>query len=121
MSDKTNDLTVDEAVTEYLKAARERYESLPPRPEAPPAAPATFEEAEAECFRLAEHILSQMCPDPGTCSDRRCRRDRLCRHIVDLRTMREGPDPEPLSRRSRGARAVRHAIWVVVNARLRDA
>jgi hypothetical protein len=117
MAETKNTLTVDEAVAEFMKAARERLDTLPPPAEAHASPPRTFEEAEASRFNFAEKLLRQMCPHPETCSNRRCRRDRLCRHIVDLRAMQLGPVREPLSRRSLGARAVRHAIWLYVNAR----
>jgi len=117
MTDIANTLTVDQAVAEFMKGAQEHLASLPPATEARAVPSATFETADAQRFRIAEKLLSGMCPDPGACSDRRCRRDRLCRHIVDLRAMQKAPDPEPHSRRSLGARALPHAIWLYMNWR----
>jgi hypothetical protein len=116
MTDKRSILTVDEAVAEFMQAARERLDSLPPPAATHDSTPKTFEEAEAERFHFAELLLNQLCPDPGRCIEQRCRRDRLCRHIVDVRAMQKAGNQDPSSRRSPGAVAVRHAMWLCANA-----
>ena len=75
----------------------------------------TPEEAEALRFSCAKDVLRLLCPDPRWCSDHRCRRLTMCRHFADLRArQREGRSPYP--GRTPGAAALRHAIWVYMNA-----
>jgi hypothetical protein len=108
-------LTVDEAVAEFYTilraelgpatAARSRTEAAE-----------TPEEAEARYFRLAESLLRHACPDPTRCTDPRCRRRGLCRHFADLRSRQQGRQGQPATRRTPGADALRHAIWVYMNS-----
>ena len=105
-------LSVDEAMAEFMHVMSDAYGDSPPAPGTPPLSPA---EKEADRFRLAEHLLHLACPDAGACTDQRCRRDRLCRHLVFVRDKREnGIATHP--RRTPGAEAVRYAVWVYMNA-----
>jgi hypothetical protein len=114
MTDTSNPLTVDEAVAEFMNAVRDHLESLPPAAADP--APEMTVEAEAQRFEFAEKLLSAICTDALQCQNHRCRRDRQCRYVTDFRAAQKAPDHEPLSRRSRGARAIRHAIWLYMNS-----
>jgi hypothetical protein len=75
----------------------------------------TSEDAEALRFRAAEQLLRAACPGPAHCSEQRCRRGGLCRHLADLYA-RQGRHSPQLTRRTPGADAVRHAIWVYMNS-----
>jgi hypothetical protein len=77
---------------------------------------ATPEQTEASRFEFAETVLRAACPDPRLCPHHRCRRLRLCRHVADLRAVRDGTRKLPPSRRPPGATMIRHAIWVFVNS-----
>jgi hypothetical protein len=66
-------------------------------------------------FRCAEVLLLIACPDPALCADRRCRRGGVCRHLVDLEARRKGRYHAPNSRRTPGASALRHAVWVCMS------
>jgi hypothetical protein len=115
MNDVPSKFSVDEAMAGFSQLAN----SLPRLPDAEPAhgrRPPTFAEAEAQLFSFAEGLLTATCPAPARCSDHRCRRNRLCRHFEKLRTIQHPPLPQPPSRRSPGAQAVRYAIWVYMNA-----
>ena len=79
------------------------------------SAPPVFAEAEAERFRIAENILAAACPAPARCDQHRCRRNRVCQHFERLRAIQCPPQPQPFSRRSPGAQAVRYAVWVYMN------
>lgn len=114
MTDVARRLTVDEAVAEFSKRAdAARGPALPAQ--ARTAAVETFEDAERRRFQFAEHLLSLACPDPRQCADHRCRRHRLCRHVVDVHAVRSGARVLPPSRRSPGAWAMRYAIWESMN------
>ena len=108
-------LTVDEAVAEFYKILEAE---LGPPIAAPSRAGAaeTPAEAEARYFRLAEDLLRLACPDPARCTDPRCRRRGLCRHFADLRARQQGRQGQPATRRTPGADALRHAIWVLMNS-----
>ena len=114
MTDVPTKLTVDEAVAEFFKMANALLGSAPTG-QTRPTVPETFEEAEARRFRLAKHVLSLACPDPRTCRDHRCRRDRACRHFVDVHAAERGERILAPSRRTPGAWAARYAIWVFMN------
>jgi hypothetical protein len=104
-------LSVDEAMAEFMHAMSDLYGDSPPAPGTPPS-PA---EKEADLFDLAERLLHLACPDPGACTDPRCRRDRLCRHFAFVRDKREtGIATHP--RRTPSAEAFRYAVWVFMNA-----
>ena len=108
-------LTVDEAVAEFRTILL--AELGPPTAAPLRAGPAeTPAEAEARRFRLAEELLRRACPDPTRCTDQRCRRRGLCRHFADLRARQQGRPGQPATRRTPGAAALRHAIWVLMNS-----
>jgi len=108
-------LTVDEAVAEFYKILEAKLGPATATPwrAGPPETPA---EAEARYFRLAASLLRLACPDPTRCTDQRCRRSRLCRHFADLRARQQGRPGQPPTRRTPGADALRHAIWVLMNS-----
>ena len=108
-------LTVDEAVAEFYTILRAELGPPTAAPSATGAAE-TREEAEARYFRLAESLLRHSCPDPTCCTDPRCRRLSLCRHFADLRARQEGRRSQPATRRTPGAAALRHAIWIYMNS-----
>ncbi len=111
MSQQPQLLSVDEAMAEFMRALPEVYGDILPAPGTPRA---SREEIEANHFRLAEHLLHLACPDAGACTDQRCRRDRLCRHLAFVRDKREkGIATHP--RRTPGTEAFRYAVWVLVN------
>lgn len=98
-------------MAEFMRALPEVYGDIPP---APGRQRASREEIEANHFRLAERLLHLACPDAGACTDQRCRRDRLCRHLGFVRDKREkGIATHP--RRTPGAEAFRYAVWVFMN------
>jgi hypothetical protein len=108
-------LTVDEAVAEFQLMLRAELGTLPrPAPGEGGGLP-TPEVDEELRFRAAEMLLRIACPDLSLCTDRRCRRGGLCRHLADLALRREGRYRIPNSRRTPGALALRHAIWVCMN------
>jgi hypothetical protein len=115
MTDVPTKLTVDEAVAEFSKLGDAIFGSAPSG-QTSPTVPETFEQAEARRFRFAEDILSLVCPDPRQCEDHRCRRNRACRHFVEVHAVQRGERVLAPGRRSPGAWAVRHAIWVFMNA-----
>lgn len=109
-------LSVDEAMADFSKLVDvihgpSRYDP------ARASTPQTFAEAEAERFRFAESVLGAACPAPARCSKHRCRRNRVCQHFENLRAIRCPPQPQPFSRRSPGAQAVRYAVWVYMNVK----
>jgi hypothetical protein len=108
-------LTVDEAVAEFYRILEEELGPPTATPSHAGAAE-TPAEAEARYFRLAASLLRLACPDPTRCTDQRCRRSRLCRHFADLRARQQGRPGQPPTRRSPGAAALRHAIWVLMNS-----
>jgi hypothetical protein len=109
-------LTVDEAVAEFHLLLRAELGALPAWLSGPQA-PEMHEEAEARYFRCAEALLRLACPDPTRCADQRCRRGCRCRHFADLDARRQGRRrQEPPTRRTPGALALRHAIWVFMNS-----
>jgi len=108
-------LTVDEAVAKFYTILRVELGPPTAAPSATGAAE-TREEAEARYFRLAESLLRHACPDPTCCTDPRCRRLGLCRHFADLRARQEGRRSQPATRRTPGAAALRHAIWIYMNS-----
>lgn len=109
-------LSVDDAVQQFFAILREASGLEEPDASRPAELHReTPEEAEAHRFRCAEEVLRLLCPDPRWCSDRRCRRLAMCRHFADLRArQRDGRSPHP--RRTPGAAALRHAIWLYTNA-----
>jgi len=114
MTDPPNRYSVDEAMASFSKLADAIYgpsQDDPARALSPP----TFVEAEAERFRFAENVLAAACPAPARCGQHRCRRNRVCQHFEKLRAIQSPPQPQPFSRRSPGAQAVRYAVWVYMN------
>ncbi len=111
MTEPSHKLTVDDAVNEFLsilRAQRGSDASAEWRPQ-------TAEEHEAALFQCAEDVLQLLCPDRRSCPDALCRRLTLCRHLADLRVRRrDGRSPHP--RRTPGAAALRHAIWLYMSA-----
>ena len=111
MNQQPQRLSVDEAMAAFMHAMPDVCGDSPPAPGTPPA---SREEIDASHFRLAELLLHLACPDAGACTDQRCRRDRVCRHLVFVRDKREkGIATHP--RRTPGAEAVRYAVWVYMN------
>jgi hypothetical protein len=106
-------LTVDEAVAEFHQILKTELAALPPAERAAGGLLPTPENDEDLRFRAAEALLRIACPD--LCAERRCRRAGQCRHLIDLAAMREGRHRMPNSRRTPGALALRHAIWVCMN------
>jgi hypothetical protein len=107
-------LTVDDAVAEFYKILE--AELGPPTAALSRAGAAeTPAEAEARRFRQAASLLRLACPDPTRCTDQRCRRNRLCRHFADLRARQQPSQIRQPTRRTPGADALRHAIWVLMN------
>jgi hypothetical protein len=111
-------LTVDEAVAEFRTILLAKL-GPPTAARSQTWAAETPAEAEARRFRLAESLLRRACPDPTRCTDQRCRRRRLCRHFADLRARQQGRPGQPATRRTPGADALRHAIWVFMNSNSR--
>jgi hypothetical protein len=116
MTKFTPNLSVDDAVQEFLAILSRAWGSA--EPDASRLAELqrdTPEEAEARRFRCAEEVLRLLCSDPRWCTDRRCRRLTMCRRLADLRArQRDRRSPHP--RRTPGAAALRHAIWLYMNA-----
>ena len=82
------------------------------------AAPAPFktrEEMDAFNYGFAERLIRRACPDAGACANHRCRRARRCRHLADLDARRKGCQDDRQGRPP-SSHAVRHAIWVFMNA-----
>jgi hypothetical protein len=105
-------LTVDRAVAEFQMIL---LRALGPETPSGSMACETPEEAEARRFRCAETLLGLACPDPRRCADHQCHRVGLCRHFADLRARQQTPPSQRPTRRSAGAAALRHAIWVYMN------
>ena len=107
------ELTIDEALAELQALVNDTLGEAPAGAKAPPQTP---EEAEAARFRTAEFLLRLACPDPGDCTDPRCRRDARCRHLAYVQDrQKDGVSQNP--RRSAGAEAVRYAAWVYMSSR----
>jgi hypothetical protein len=113
-------LSVDAAVAEFYKLLEEELRARGHGNE-PGMRPRhyvldTSQKAEALRFRLAELLLRLACPELRLCKDQRCRRGGLCRHLADLH-MRQRPQiAPPATRRTPGADAARHAMWVFMNS-----
>jgi hypothetical protein len=104
--------SVDDAVAAFCLLLRAELGSE----RVSPARAETYEQAEARYFRLARELLQAACPGRAACTDRRCRRGGCCRHLADLDAQRRGRlGPRP-TRRTPGADALRHAIWVYMNS-----
>src|SRR5262245_47697575 len=106
--------TIDQAVSEFQALIHERFGEAPSPGESLP--PETPEEAEEARFLMAEYLVGLACPDPGRCSDLRCRRDAFCRHMAYVLT-RQNTATSHHPRRAPGAEAVRYAIWVYMSSR----
>jgi hypothetical protein len=112
MTEPSRRLTIDEALSEFQAVVREELGDPVP---AESLSPQTAEEAETRCFRMAEFLCGLACPHPARCTDQRCRRDGLCRHLGHIRMKQsEGRSGHP--RRSPGADAVRYAIWAYMSS-----
>ncbi len=108
-------LAVDAAVAQFSKALEAELGSgADSRCSAGKAV--SPEEAETRRFRQAEALLRLVCPDPTRCAEPRCRRGGLCQHFADLRARQEGRRSQPATRRTPGAAALRHAIWIYMNS-----
>jgi hypothetical protein len=109
-------LTIDQAVAEFRALAQAE---LTPGTAARSCADAAGapEETEARYFRWAEALLRLSCHDATRCTDHRCRRSGRCRHLAELAAQRQGSRRRRADRRTPGATALRHAIWVHMNAR----
>jgi hypothetical protein len=107
-------LSLDEAVAKFHIAMREHLG--PERLErAAPTPIKTCEEMDAFNYGFAERLIRRACPDAGTCAQHRCRRARRCRHLADLEARRKGCQDDRDGRPA-SAHALRHAIWIFVNA-----
>jgi len=110
-------LSVDAAVAEFYKLLHEELTRRGIEPVMRPHhyVPDTSAQAEAVRFQLAELLLRLACPELRRCKDQRCRRGGLCRHLADMH-MRQRPQvAPPVARRTPGADAARHAMWVFMN------
>jgi hypothetical protein len=105
-------MTIDEAMGAFQAMVQEE---LGDASDAVPGLPETPEAAEARRFRMAEYLLGLACPDPAACTDHRCRRDAVCRHLAFVRG-RQASGQSSHPRRTAGAEAVRHAIWVYMSS-----
>jgi hypothetical protein len=111
MTEPLQHLTIDDAMGEFQALLRERYGDAPAGESLPPRTP---EQKEAECFRMAEVIVSLICPDPRACIDHSCRRNAVCRHWRYVK-MKESSGRSDHPRRTAGAEAVRYAIWAYMS------
>jgi hypothetical protein len=116
MTEPPRQPTIDQAMGEFCALLNERPDDLDDAPPGDCRPPQTPEEAEAACFRMAEHLIRLVCPDPAACADQRCRRDGLCRYLVHLRD-RQSANKSVHPRRTPGAEALRHAIWLYMSSR----
>ena len=112
MNPRSPQLTIDEAIGEFHAVLKEELGDNPPHTATTPATP---EEAEAGLFRFAEYMLGLACPDPAACTDQRCRRNALCRHLPHVRAKQQGGESRH-PRRTPGAEAARYAIWVYMSS-----
>src|SRR5262245_10709150 len=112
MTAPARQMTIDQALGEFLALLKEQHDATPAGERAPPLTP---KEEEARRFRMAEHLIGLACPDPTACTDQRCRRDRLCRHLAHLRN-RQAANKSIHPRRTPGAEALRHAIWLYMSS-----
>ena len=108
-------LTNEEAVSGFFALVEAERRKRPAAP-IDRGEPETPEEAETRRFTCAEALLRAACPDPAHCSDQRCRRGGLCRHLGNLLARQQGRESEPATRRTPGADALRHAMWVYMNS-----
>src|SRR5262245_60900753 len=110
-------LSVDDAVAEFYKLLAEELNRRGIEPGMRPRHYVLDRSAQTETVRfcLAELLLRLACPDLRRCKDQRCRRGGLCRHLADL-SMRQRPQIAPPTRRTPGADAARHAMWVFMNS-----
>ena len=114
MTQRSRQLTIDEAMGQFQTVLKEELGDAAPNAAKTPESPETPEEAEANRFRFAEYIVGLACPGPTACTDQRCRRNAVCRHIAHLRaTQRDGVTRHP--RRTPGAEAIRYAVWLYMN------
>jgi hypothetical protein len=116
MTEPSRQLTIDDAVGEFYALMLEELGDGLGDGVGDRGAPESHEEAEAGHFRLAEHLVGLACPDPTACSDSRCRRDVLCRHLAHVRR-RQATGRSSHPRRPPGADALRYAIWVYMSSR----
>jgi hypothetical protein len=109
-------LNVDEAVAQFAAILREELGAGADADAGlGPVSGETLAEAEARRFRTAGQLLRLVCPDPSRCSNQRCRRTRLCRHVAEQQEQ-QGRAIDGSSRRTPGAEALRHAIWLFMNS-----
>jgi hypothetical protein len=106
MTVPSQQLTMDEALSEFRAVVQEELGDLAPGEALPPETP---EQAEARRFRMAELLVGLACPDPRACGDPRCRRAAVCRHWQYVK-MKESAVRSDHPRRTPGAEAVRYAI-----------
>ena len=112
MNIPTRHLSIDDAMSEFRAMLLEKFGDS--RPDGPMTR-MTADEREEGLFRLADLMLSLACPDPRACTDRRCRRDVLCRHFARVQAKRaSGKASHP--RRTPGADAARYAVWVYMSS-----
>jgi hypothetical protein len=111
-------LTVDQTLADFRALLQAELDSRASRGEAlaGAGAPETPEQAEARRFACAEALLRLTCTDVGRCRDTRCRRSGRCRHLANLHAQQSGAGSRHDARRPPGATALRHAIWVHMNA-----
>jgi hypothetical protein len=112
MNPRYPQLTIDEAIGEFQAVLKEELGDNRPLTAMPPETP---EETETRLFRLAEYMLGLACPVPAACTEQRCRRNALCRHLAHVRAKQQsGLSRHP--RRTPGAEAARYAIWVYMSS-----
>jgi hypothetical protein len=110
-------LTLDAAVAQFNLLLREYLGSRIYTGSYDPEPP---EITDARYFRWAQMLIRLACPDPAACANRRCRRGG-CRHPADLAATRKAPPLQEIEGRPPAIHALRHAIWVYMNAQLRAA
>jgi len=108
---KREQLSVDDAVHQFMQALSAQIGSDPTSTNLAPISPA---EMEAWRFEAATELLRLACPDPMRCAEQACRRARQCWHLAQLKSQAATPAPSS-SRRTPGAIALRRAIWIYWN------
>ncbi len=113
-------LTLNEAVAQFHHLLKEVYEARMRNHSdggGAPAGPLSEEDYETEKFQFAGLLIELACPDPAKCANRRCRRSG-CRHLADLAARRKGLQRRYEDVRTPATHALRHAMWVYMNAQL---
>ena len=112
-------LTLNEAVARFYLLLKEAHEARMQNPDSggAPEVPLTEQEYETQKFRFAKRLIEIACPDPTKCANRRCRRAG-CGHLADLAARQKAPFDRELEARTPATQALRHAMWIYMNAQL---